>query len=505
MLKLKISSLVVSLFLALLFSSPTFATPPAENLTAVFATQEQVRVGAEITFDAAHSQNPFPEQPISYKWDFGDGTQATGISVQHSFPQTGTFEVTLQVKVGNNTAEHREPIFVFKHAVLVFGGNFSSEKIEALVAAAREQKIFLKIINQKNSFTELLSSNNLFLANLHANAAAIQTAEKIILLENESKGLLELVKFSREVKPPLNFQNKKIILISEGDLAALAKLSRGIFNQINPQEILLTRPDALRKVISAAPQENLAEILTTQVIAFQQINSSLTEFNFWAPLTFLVNYLLSENIPPDVILLVLLLPFIAMIIAFFKQVVGLTTFGVFTPAMLTLSFLIIGLKLGIIVLIVVVLASISVRHVLKHYRLTYTSRLAIVLSIVALAIFMAIVFIAWLAPDYFSVDDLIAASIFPMLVMSTLAEKFVLIQTEKGAVSAFRLFLEALLVSVVCYLVVGKWDLLRMLILTTPEIIGLVLLANVGLGRFTGLRLTEYVRFREVRKKAEEE
>ena len=175
--------------------------------------------------------------------------------------------------------------------------------------------------------------------------------------------------------------------------------------------------------------------------------------------------------------------------------------------MLTLSFLAIGLKLGIAVLFVVVVASILIRKILSRYRLAYTPRLAIVLTFVSFAIFGAIVLLTWLAPfgEYFRMSDLIAASIFPMLIMSTLAEKFVSIQTEKGARSAIRMFTELLLVSLACYLIVGEWIYFQTLMLAHPEIIFLFLLADVILGRFTGLRITEYIRFREVIKRTEEE
>jgi len=237
------------------------------------------------------------------------------------------------------------------------------------------------------------------------------------------------------------------------------------------------------------------------------IDSGLEKFSITAPLAFFVNYLVANGIPASAILLVLLLPVIATLVAFFKQVIGITTFGVYTPSVLTLSFLAVGLKLGLVVLFVVVLASILIRKILKRYRLAYTPRLAIVLTFVSLAILAAIVSLTWLAPfgEYYRISDLIAASIFPMLIMSTLAEKFVSIQTEKGSGSAIHMFAELIFVSVACYFIVGEWSYLQTLMLSRPEVIFLFLVANIILGRFTGLRLTEYIRFRDVIKKAEEE
>jgi PKD repeat protein len=34
---------------------------------------------------------------VGYEWDFGDGTNATGATITHSYPDKGTFQVTLTV------------------------------------------------------------------------------------------------------------------------------------------------------------------------------------------------------------------------------------------------------------------------------------------------------------------------------------------------------------------------------------------------------------------------
>ncbi len=64
---------------------------------------------------------------------------------------------------------------------------------------------------------------------------------------------------------------------------------------------------------------------------------------------------------------------------------------------------------------------------------------------------------------------------------------------------------ELLLVSLACYLVVGQWSGFQTLMLAHPEIIFLFIAGDVLLAKFTGLRLTEYVRFRELLQKEEEE
>ena len=51
-------------------------------------------VGQQITFDASNSFDP-DGYIASYEWDFGDGTQAQGQVVQHTYQQAGIYDVTL--------------------------------------------------------------------------------------------------------------------------------------------------------------------------------------------------------------------------------------------------------------------------------------------------------------------------------------------------------------------------------------------------------------------------
>lgn len=43
-------------------------------------------------------------QPITYSWDFGDGTTGTGVAVTHSYAQAGTYTVTFTATNGNGRA-----------------------------------------------------------------------------------------------------------------------------------------------------------------------------------------------------------------------------------------------------------------------------------------------------------------------------------------------------------------------------------------------------------------
>ena len=67
--------------------------PPIASFTDTATT---VLTGEAISFDASASYDP-DGYIVSYDWDFGDGTNATGVVVEHAYVDDGNYVVTLKV------------------------------------------------------------------------------------------------------------------------------------------------------------------------------------------------------------------------------------------------------------------------------------------------------------------------------------------------------------------------------------------------------------------------
>jgi PKD repeat protein len=70
---------------------------PVANFT---ETAHTVPTNEQITFDASASHDP-DGTIVSYNWDFGDGTNASGITTSHAYTDDGLYTVILTIADNN--------------------------------------------------------------------------------------------------------------------------------------------------------------------------------------------------------------------------------------------------------------------------------------------------------------------------------------------------------------------------------------------------------------------
>ncbi|MEO1261995.1 MAG: glycosyl hydrolase family 8 [Bacteroidota bacterium] len=83
-------------------ASITVSSPPSNNPpNADFSlTPSSGQAPLAVSFDASASSDPDGD-PLTYAWDFGDGSTGSGISPDHTYTTVGTFTITLTVDDGN--------------------------------------------------------------------------------------------------------------------------------------------------------------------------------------------------------------------------------------------------------------------------------------------------------------------------------------------------------------------------------------------------------------------
>jgi hypothetical protein len=190
--------------------------------------------------------------------------------------------------------------------------------------------------------------------------------------------------------------------------------------------------------------------------------------------------------------LLLLLPIAALIICFFRNVIGLNTFGTFTPALIGLAFRDMERWPGIFVFVGIIIAGWLMRRLLHRLHLLQVPRTSLLLSFVVVSL---VGFVLLANRLHFEASKLI--SLFPLIILTGMIERFWTLEEEDNARASFITLLNTLAISACIALVIGRPFVISFL-MRFPEATGLVIAGQLLLGRYTGYRLTELYRFREI-------
>jgi hypothetical protein len=187
----------------------------------------------------------------------------------------------------------------------------------------------------------------------------------------------------------------------------------------------------------------------------------------------------------------LLLPVAALVICVFRNLVGLSSFGMFAPALIGLAFHDLHSLPGIFVFVTILLIGWLLRRGLDHYHLLQVPRVAVMLTLI-----MVVLIIAVVASTRFGAPFTRYISLFPVVILTGMVERFWTLETEDSTTASFRTLFQTMLIATVIALVLSRPGLLRTLFFY-PETLGLVLAVQLLIGRYTGYRLMELFRFRD--------
>jgi hypothetical protein len=187
----------------------------------------------------------------------------------------------------------------------------------------------------------------------------------------------------------------------------------------------------------------------------------------------------------------LLLPIAALIVCVYRNVIGLGSFGTFAPALVGLAFRDLGGLPGILVFVAIVLIGWLMRRVLDHFHLLQVPRMAFLLSLVVVLLITAI-----MAANYQQLPATKYISLFPMVILTGMIERFWTLEVEDGTTSSFRTLLGTLVIATTISLFLSLHAVVRHMF-RFPETLGVVMAAQLLIGRYTGYRLSELFRFRD--------
>lgn len=190
---------------------------------------------------------------------------------------------------------------------------------------------------------------------------------------------------------------------------------------------------------------------------------------------------------------ILLVPIGALVVTLLRVLVGVRTAGTFMPVLLAIAFIQTTLLTGVFIFLVILVLGLWVRSYLNHLDLLLVSRIAAVV-VVVVGVMMLISIVSY----KIGYEQALTVTFFPMIILAWAIEHMSILWEDDGPMEVCIQTAGTLFVAVCCYLVmtnryVEHWTF------NFPE----VLLVSLGLivvaGHYTGYRLSELLRFKQMR------
>lgn len=202
---------------------------------------------------------------------------------------------------------------------------------------------------------------------------------------------------------------------------------------------------------------------------------------------------IAQGIPANILVLLLLFPVTATLIAVFRHIIGFRGFGVNTPAVLAVAFVSTGIVKGLIIFTLVFVSVLLGKEVINRMKLQYIPRAALLLWFVS-----AMVFGLLLASPYLPFGDLASIGIFPLLMIILLSENFMDAHVTSTIQKALQLTFETVILAILSALFMRTYEVQKFVIVFPELTLVAVFVLNIVVGKYTGLRVSEFFRFKPI-------
>jgi hypothetical protein len=191
----------------------------------------------------------------------------------------------------------------------------------------------------------------------------------------------------------------------------------------------------------------------------------------------------------------LLIPVGAFALIILRNLVGIKTFGTFMPVLIALSFRETGLWRGVLLFLFIVALGLAIRFYLERLKLLLVPRLAAVLIVVVLLM----AFISIVIRNFLGGHTGLSVALFPMVILTMTIERMSIVWEERGPGEALTSGLGSMLTAIIAFIVM-KIDMVEHLVFVFPELLLVLLSVTLLFGRYTGYRMLDFYRFKELAK-----
>ena len=177
-------------------------------------------------------------------------------------------------------------------------------------------------------------------------------------------------------------------------------------------------------------------------------------------------------------------------VVFLRVFIGIRTSGTFMPILIALAFMETSLVTGLIMFVLIVGIGLVIRSYFSALNLLLVARIsAVVIVVITIMSFMSILSFK------LGIEEAMTITFFPMIILAWTIERMSILWEEEGAKEVFIQGGGSLFVAVCAYFAMSN-ELVGHITFNFPEVLLVLLGMIILMGRYSGYRVTELIRFK---------
>jgi len=428
-------------------------------------------------------QDIFQQIAISYEllydWRILQRSNESDFSVL--FSQLWSYIV--QARISYNKCRYTVSIPVVAYeSIFVYIGPYIDEFGMGIIQNMTQNNLFLRPFIIDDWWTNLIPI-------VRQNWSVFTQSNDIFFSVKNYSLIFDIIRLIQEDKN-ISLSDKRFFIIDDTQKSILKKFLARFTRHID---------DVSLYVISSQEAMNMFLEFSIGKVVYDDsiLQNSLLKFSWsnWSySLSYVIDYLLFQWFPLDMLLLLLWWLFAILFIVFLKQIVWISSFGVYYPLLFAICLYVIWFKTSLFLLFIAFLAKIITILFTRKFTLLATAKIWLQISVYIFLTLFGMVIMSYL---WFVWSDFLVFN-YPMMLFIYFS--ILLIASKLWTSSSFfsikqyiSIFL-FVVVSLLLYVIINSWFIHRMVLLY-PSIILLCIILIILLWRYTWLQLIEIIRF----------
>ncbi|HAM37199.1 TPA: hypothetical protein DCP76_01360 [Patescibacteria group bacterium] len=205
-------------------------------------------------------------------------------------------------------------------------------------------------------------------------------------------------------------------------------------------------------------------------------------------------WMITTGVPQQVLELLLAVMIVATIVSIARYIIGSKTYGIYAPIILAIAYSYTGLKYGLAITLIVILTTLLSYTILRKVRMHYIARIAVNYCLLSI---MLVVFFIVVERFGLGLENMTNISGLAVISIAALSDFFIKQYVKKSFKSSVLVLLGTVTVAALGWFIITR-DAVSEYFLNNLWIVPLLIVFNILIGQFAGLRVKDLFRFKSI-------